>query len=176
MSLSGWPFKSTVIVGVDRCYHSRGLPFREAKAMPHRTLGAILQNQELLHTTPDTSVQAAALKMAERNVAAILIIEDAELLGIFTERDLLRRVVAKGLNPLETPVGGVMTSDVVTLHVNATGFEAVRMMREQGVRHIVVSGLNETGYAVASIRDFLSSELANFDREIEFEHRLWEEL
>lgn len=145
--------------------------------MAKRTLQHMLAEQELLHAPAATDVQSAAVRMAEKNVAAILVVEGAELIGIFTERDLLRRVVASGLDPSETTIGDVMTTDVACLDASASGFEAVRVMHERQVRHLVVRGLdNGTGYGVVSVRDFLSSELAVFERELEFEERVWEEI
>jgi len=113
--------------------------------------------------------------MSQRHVASLPILRDGDLVGIFTERDMLQRVVARGVDPATTAVSQVMTPSPITVDADLTGFEAVRTMHERGVRHLVVTGLGGTGYGIISIRDFPTSELATFEREIEFEERVWEE-
>lgn len=147
--------------------------------MTTATLQDMLSGQRLLFVTPTTSVHTAACRMADRNVAAVLVIDNGKLWGIFTERDLLRRVVAEGRDPATTQIADVMSTDIVSIGAGRTGFEAYRLMHEFGVRHVVVDGLNDpdgVGYGVVSIRDFRFGELRAFDSELDFEDRVWEEL
>lgn len=144
--------------------------------MPYRTLREILRRQDLLHVTPATPTLTTAQRMAERNVGAVLVLDQGDLRGIFTERDLLRRVVAEGLDPAKTPISDAMTTETICIDGGRTGFEAVRLMHERDVRHIVVMGLDDPGYGIVSVRDFPPGELAAFHREIEFEERVWEEI
>ena len=141
--------------------------------MAYRKLRDILHHQKLLHVTPDATVLAAVEQMEAHNVAAVLVIADGELCGIFTERDLLRRVVARRREPAETPISEAMSSEVVSVDGDKLGFEAVRLMHERRVRHIAVTGLGGVGFGIVSIRDFPPEELTVFEREIEFEERLW---
>lgn len=142
--------------------------------MHQRKLGEIVQAQDLLHVTSDTSVVDVARKMTERNVAAILVVDDGGLTGIFTERDMLRRVVAAGLDPNATLIRDVMTREIIALGADRLGFEAVALMREYGIRHVAVTGAaNALGCGIVSIRDFALSELSTFAREIEFEEKVW---
>lgn len=141
--------------------------------MHHRKLVDVLRGQELQYVDSATSVQAAAEKMAASNVAALLIMDNGQLSGIFTERDLLRRVVVAGLNPVKTPIGTVMTKDMVTLDGERLGFEAVRLMTEMNIRHLAVTGLGGNGYGIVSTRDFPHVEMATFQREIEREQHIW---
>ena len=143
--------------------------------MPRRKLIDIVGDQELLFTTPDAPVQEVAKQMAARHVAAILVVEDGVLKGVFTERDLLQRVVAVGLDTVNTSISRVMTPDPVSLDAQRSGFEAVRTMYEEGIRHIVVTGLTG-GYGVISMRDFLGSEMADFEKEMDFESGVWENI
>ncbi len=140
--------------------------------MPRRKLIDIVGNQELLFTTPDASVQEVAKQMAARHVAAILVVEDGVLKGVFTERDLLQRVVAVGLDTVNTSISQVMTPDPISLDARRPGFEAVRSMHEEGIRHIVVTGLTG-GYGVVSMRDFLGSEMADFEKAMDSQSRVW---
>ena len=91
--------------------------------MPNRKLIDIVGDQELLYTAPDASVQEAAEQMAARHVAAILVVEDGALKGVFTERDLLQRVVAAGLDTVNTSISQVMTPDPINLDARLSGFE-----------------------------------------------------
>lgn len=141
--------------------------------MHHRKLRDILKNQHLLHVSSATTVADATKQMVERNVAAILVIDDAQLKGIFTERDALRRIVAKQRDPAETSIGDVMTRKVVSLTGDRIGFEAVRLMDEMHVRHIAVTDLPGVGFGIVSIRDFAYTELATFEKEIDFERHVW---
>jgi len=149
--------------------------------MPHRKLNEIVRGQQVLHVTPDTTIRQAVSQMAERNKATTLILADGELQGIFTERDLVKRVVAPGLDPDKTAISAVMTPSPMVVDGDGLGFEAVRLMHEGGMHHMVVSGLETadsggTGYAVVSMRDIFGSEMASFEREIEFENKVWEEI
>ncbi|KLV07917.1 MULTISPECIES: DUF294 nucleotidyltransferase-like domain-containing protein [Photobacterium] len=94
----------------------------------------------------DTTIQAAAMTMAEENVSAILVVnpmpagedDDIEpLVGILTDRDLCSRVLAKGLDPT-SPIEDVMSTDVITLDHNAYVFEAMLTMLRYNVHHLPV--------------------------------------
>ncbi|MBO6519543.1 MAG: CBS domain-containing protein [Rhodospirillales bacterium] len=141
--------------------------------MHYRKLKEIVADQKLLHVEGTSYVDTVAKLMLERNVAAVLIIDDGKLSGIFTERDLLRRVVAEGRNPADTLIRDVMTSSVVSLNAEQLGFEAVALMIELSIRHVVVTDLDDGSYGIVSIRDFALSELSSFEKEIEFEKQVW---
>lgn len=141
--------------------------------MHHRKLKEIVADQDLAHVEGTMYVDSVAQLMAERNVAAVLVIDDGILSGVFTERDLLRRVVAAGLNPPDTMIRHVMTTAVVSLDAECLGFEAVALMNELSIRHVVVTGLADNGYGIVSIRDFALRELTTFEKEIEFEKQVW---
>ncbi len=143
--------------------------------MPRRKLIDIVGDQELLFTTPDASVQEVAKQMAARHVAAILVVEDGVLKGVFTERDLLQRVVAAGLDTVNTSISQVMTPDPISLDARRSGFEAVRTMSDEGIRHIVVTGLTG-GFGVISMRDFLGGEMADFEKAMDFQSHVWENI
>lgn len=143
--------------------------------MPRRTIDEMIRGQVLLAVPPDTSVRAAAQQMSQRHVAAVLVIEDGELRGIFTERDLLQRVVATGLDPERTPIAEVMSPEPVTVDAGAPSVAALRAMTEHGIRHVVVRGRSgEVAYGMLSIRDFVGAEIATVERELEFQQQLWE--
>jgi signal-transduction protein with cAMP-binding, CBS, and nucleotidyltransferase domain len=141
----------------------------------HRSLQEILRDQDLLHVTGDTNVQAAARHMAARNVAAVLVIDGGALKGIFTERDLLRRIVAQGREPAQTPIAEAMTTEMISIGAGHMGFEAFQLMHEHNVRHVVVTGLEGAcPFGIVSIRDFPPCDRATYESEIAFEEHVWE--
>ena len=77
--------------------------------MLHRSVRVIVQNQKALTVQATTTVEAAARLMKKHNVGAVMVVKDARLVGMFTERDALFRVLAAKRNPSVTRVATVMT-------------------------------------------------------------------
>lgn len=145
--------------------------------MPERKLREIVGDQVLLQVTPETKVHEACRRMGERHVTPALVVDGGALKGIFTKRDLLRRVVVEGRDPAATPITDVMTPDPFCMDCDHLGFEAVRKMRAEKTRHMVVRGLpGGDGYGVVSLRDIRGRELATFERELASEKKFWEEI
>ena len=139
-----------------------------------RKIRDIVAHQRLLTVRPDETVREAARKMVERNVAAALVVDaQGRLAGIFTERDMLRRVVADGRDPDRTEVAKAMTANPHVVAPDATGLEAVRVMQERHVRHLPVAA-DGRAVGIVSIRDFLGVEVDEVRREQESRERLWE--
>lgn len=143
--------------------------------MPHRKLSEIVAEQELLAVPPTETARRVAREMQKRHIGAALIMEDDRLLGIFTWSNLLTQVLDAGLDPQTTIVGEVMTREPICLTCDCEGFEAVRLMRENNVRHIVVR-VKDGGYGVVSVRDFPNAELVEFEDELVLEQQLWDRL
>lgn len=103
-------------------------------------LEAILctKGRDVFTTSPDESVFDAARTMCRLHVGALLVMRDLALVGVFSERDLMTRVVLAGRDPAETPIGDVMTRSVVCVEVDATPEQALALMTEQRVRHLPV--------------------------------------
>ena len=114
----------------------------------------ILHNQELLELPGDRTVADAAKEMIERHVGTALVRDAGRLAGIVTERDILERVVAAGLNPSDTDLKSAMTPDPVGIAADQSLLTAVFSMRDQGTRHLIVrEGNRMTG--ILSISDLL---------------------
>jgi CBS domain-containing protein len=99
----------------------------------------IVRHRDPLMLPPSTSVMQAARHMHTRNASAVLVTEgDANLVGIFTERDAVSRVLAAGRDPVATTLADVMTNNPETIAPQTTAIEALRLMREAQVRHLPV--------------------------------------
>src|SRR5690242_4386567 len=99
----------------------------------------IVRHQNPLMLPPNTSVMEAAQQMHARHVRAVLVIEgDADLVGIFTERDAISRVLAAGRDPVATTLADVMTNNPETVTAQHSATEMLRLMKEARVRHLPV--------------------------------------
>jgi CBS domain-containing protein len=135
-----------------------------------RNMSDLVRDQNPLMLTPDTSVMEAARQMRERRVGAVLIAEgDDKLVGIFTGRDAVTRVLAEGKDPTETTLREVMTADPDTLTPRHNAIEALRLMQDCRCRHLPI--VNEGRVAgIVSRGDFHGLELDRLDEET----GLWE--
>ena len=145
--------------------------------MPERPVRSILSRRHLgpvlVAAGPDETAREAARRMAESCRGGLLVVEDGRALGLFTERDLLERVVAAGRDPDRTRLREVMRADFETIGAGAPVAEAVRRMDEGGLRHLpVVEGDRVVG--VLSSRDIPVLELGSMARELHERHRLSE--
>jgi CBS domain-containing protein len=101
---------------------------------------------------PDATVYAALELMADRNVGALLVIDDDELVGIVSERDYARKVILLDRGSKQTPVSEIMSPDPVSVAPEATTGECMRLMTENRFRHLpVMHGTRVIG--VVSIGD-----------------------
>lgn len=103
---------------------------------------------------PTASAGDAVDLMRQHRVGCVLIKEKSELLGIFTERDLLRRVLAVGL-PLTTPLRQVMTPNPVSVQPQESIAAAIRSMEEGGYRHLLVTDEKNQSLGILSVRRIL---------------------
>lgn len=119
-----------------------------------KQIADLIEGQTLTVIEPGWTVRNAAERMTERNIGAVAVVEAGALAGIFSERDIMSRVVAKGLRPEETAVSAVMTRDLVVAHPRENVDAALQKMHAIGSRHLPVV---EDGKLVGmiSIRDLL---------------------
>jgi CBS domain-containing protein len=125
----------------------------------------------IIAVAPSTTVFEALQRMAERNIGAVLVMNDTRLVGIFTERDYARKVVLRGLNSRNTPVGDLMTGKLVTVDQSWTADQCMALMTEHHVRHLPVVegdrvvGVISIGDAVKAVVDeqhFVIGQLVNY--------------
>jgi CBS domain-containing protein len=120
-----------------------------------------MQRRKVLKGAPETLVSKAAKLMAKKNVGALLVIVGDHLVGIFTERDVVYRVVARGLDASKTEVSAVMTPAPHTVHPDAPFGHALLVMHENGFRHLPVVE-NDKPIGIVSARTALDPELEEF--------------
>jgi CBS domain-containing protein len=126
----------------------------------------VLEPRKLVVAAPEATVAEAARRMRDGNVGAILVVLEGRLLGIFTERDLLVRVVAAGRDPAVVRLREVMTQEPATVAPDETFGYALLLMYEKGFRHVpVVDDGRPIG--VVSARHALDPDLEEFVAEAE---------
>jgi len=105
------------------------------------TVASLLKEKgasRLLSVTPTTAVSEAVKTMNDANVGAVVVLDQRKLAGIFTERDVLTRVVGAGRDPRTTPVSEVMTSEVRSVEPATPVEAALQLMSERRHRHVPV--------------------------------------
>jgi CBS domain-containing protein len=122
-----------------------------------RLIGEVIAGRPLYHVDPSEKVRDVARRMSDWNVGAIAVLDAGRLVGVFSERDLMTRVVAPGLNPDETPVGNVMTRELIVGDPAEGVPAALAKMHSVNCRHLpVVAGGNLVG--MISLRDLLQAD------------------
>jgi CBS domain-containing protein len=121
----------------------------------------VMDSRRLLLAAPDMTVFEAARKMSSKGTGAVLILQDQRLIGIFTERDAVYRVIAHGRDPAVTSLADVMTRSPKTIGPEKTFGYAMMVMHENGFRHLpVVEDGRPLG--LLSARNALDPELEEF--------------
>jgi CBS domain-containing protein len=119
-------------------------------------LGEVMTD-ELVSVAPEDTIGEAAQRMADQNVGSAVVLDHGRLIGIVTERDLLRAMAGR-VHPSEGRVREWMTADPVVAPRSTTTGEAARLMLEHGFRHLpVVDGERTLG--IVSLRDVVRGEL-----------------
>ena len=113
----------------------------------------------LMRTTMETiaserTVQEAAQTMAEKRIGSLLILERGDMVGIVTETDLVRKVIAARLPARSTPIGAVMSYPLIQIDINHTVRDASRLMAEKRIRHLAVTEENKI-VGLLSVRDLV---------------------
>jgi CBS domain-containing protein len=129
----------------------------------------ILQGKKinaLFSVTSATTVFDALVEMANKNIGAVLVIDEGKLSGIFSERDYARKIVLKGLHSDDTLVKDVMTSKVITVEMEDKLEVAMQIMSDKHIRHLPVMEGGELA-GIISINDVVSSIIKEQKSQIE---------
>lgn len=128
-------------------------------------IGNLMKGQVLVSVEAHQSVLEVARLMVNHNIGAVPVLKDGQLVGIFSERDLMSRVVVNGKDPAQTRVTEVMTSDPLTIEPHDNLETCMTLMRRHGFRHLPVCQGRELK-GVVSLRDILLHDLNEKDDEV----------
>lgn len=136
-------------------------------------IGSLMQT-EMVTAKPNETVSQVAKRMADNRVGAVLVVDGTQLAGLFSERDLLMRVVAAGKDPSSTKVVDVATRQLVTVGVDTHVKECATILKEKRFRHLpVIDGGKPVG--ILSARDFFEFVVEGLERfvdEMRYEQEL----
>ena len=129
-----------------------------------KTLRELVKDRPLYSVDAGRTVLEAARYMMERNIGAVPVLRDGDLAGMFSERDIMNRVVAAGRTPGTTAVSEVMTPNPRAVAADESIDECLFIMREFGFRHLpIVDGKELKG--LVSLRDVLMHQAAEIERQ-----------
>lgn len=140
--------------------------------MTQRQMSDLVRHQSPLTLPATATVKEACRKMAERRVGAVLVTKNRELVGIFTGRDAVARVLAEGRDGKTTALGEVMTKNPTSATPGCTAIECLRLMQDCGFRHVPIVSRDGAVVGVVSRGDFRGSEQDRLDEET----GLWERI
>ena len=114
----------------------------------------MLVNKKVVTIEHDAAVKAAAQRMRDRKIGSLIVIKDGKEVGIISDMDLARKVVAEGLDPEKTRVSDIMSRPIISIDIAETPERANDLMKEKGIRHL---GVTEKGkfVGIISVRDLL---------------------
>ncbi len=131
-----------------------------------RSLRTIVAGRPPATVTRTATVVEAARQMKQRNVGSVLVVDGTRLVGIFTERDALFRVLAAERNPATTLLSDVMTPQPQTMHPEEPFLHALRVMHEGKFRHLPVVEFGRP-IGIVSVRDALDEDLTELRWDLE---------
>ena len=130
-----------------------------------KTVKAIVGERETVTVGPHASVLDATRLMTTRRIGAVPVVEGDQLTGVFTERDIMTRVVAAGLDAASTPVADVMSTRLITAAADESYEACLTRMQDSHVRHIVVLDRGRLA-GIVSLRDLMAADLVEKDEAI----------
>jgi CBS domain-containing protein len=125
----------------------------------------LIKNQDTYQADIGQTVLETVRAMVERNIGAVPVLHNGQLVGIFSERDLMKRVVAEGRDPRSTSLAEVMTDDPLTISLNEELGHCTSVMRRNNFRHLPVCHEGKL-VAMVSLRDILLQDLTDKDDEV----------
>ena len=141
--------------------------------MAIRSVRSLVENQTPLTGARTTTVLEAAHQMKAHGKGALLVVEGSKLIGIFTERDALFRVIAAGRDPATTALADVMTPQPQTIHPDEPFLNAMRIMHRGGFRHLPVAEHGRP-LGMVSARDALDDDLYELSVNLEQREQMLE--
>jgi CBS domain-containing protein len=134
-----------------------------------RTLGELVKDKPVHVIMKDQTVRDAVKDMAKYNVGAVPVLDGDRLVGIFSERDLMVRCIAGGIDVNTTKVGDVMTKKVIVMQSGDSYEECLIIMKQKEIRHVpVIEGDRLAG--VVSLRDLMQIDVEEKEQKIDVLH------
>jgi CBS domain-containing protein len=125
----------------------------------------LIKNQQTYQAEMSQTVLETVRAMVEHNIGAVPVVHNGKLVGIFSERDLMKRVVAEGCDPRSTCLAEVMTDDPLTINMNEELENCLTLMRRHSFRHLPVCHDGQL-VGIVSLRDILLHDLSEKDNEV----------
>ena len=130
-----------------------------------KTLRDIMRSGFLFTVQKKVMVSEAIRLMADHNVGIVIVLDGSRLAGVFSERDVVRRVLHQGCDPARTRLGDVMTGCVITGDAEMDYESAMRAMDDAGVRHLLVTS-GPRMLSMMSVRDLMRAAIRDRDEEV----------
>ncbi len=121
-----------------------------------------------VQVSPDTTVIQAIEASVPTRVGAVVVVDKGRLAGMFTERDVMLKVVLKELDPASTPLREVMSSPVTTVHPVTSVQEVLKLMLERHIRHLPISEDGKTVQGMLSIRNVLQHMVEELQHDVRY--------
>jgi CBS domain-containing protein len=125
----------------------------------------LIKNQEIYHAELSQTVLEAVQLMVEHNIGAVPVLHNGKLVGIFSERDLMKRVVGEARDPRSTRLAEIMTEDPLTVSMHEELENCMTIMRRHSFRHLLVCHEGRL-VGIVSLRDILLHDLSEKDDEV----------
>lgn len=151
------------------------LNFQGKRVMFDLLVKDVMDLKKALTLPPETTVSEAAKMMVKKGAGAVMVVEEDHLIGIFTERDALFRVIARGLDASSTRLDSVMTAEPKTVSPGMSYGYALLIMQENGFRHAPVVE-NGKPIGIVGSRNALDPELEEFASEANRREHIRQEL
>ncbi|MDZ7290843.1 MAG: CBS domain-containing protein [candidate division KSB1 bacterium] len=130
------------------------------------TVGSIVKDREVFTVQRDQTVLEAVKYMVEKEIGAVAVLEAGRLVGIFSERDLMKRVIAQGFDPQKVLVEEVMTRNIVMARPEESYASCLAKMQNHNIRHLVIASEDRL-LGVISLRDLMIIDIKEKSAEIE---------
>ena len=125
-------------------------------------------NSRSVITVPRAATVMEAIEiMAAARIGSVLIVDDGRLAGIFSERDVMLRVVLEHRDPRKTRVEEVMTSPVLAISLRMTGDEALKIMVQEHIRHLPIVDDRGQAQAIVSMRSLLQEKVSELHQQLD---------
>jgi CBS domain-containing protein len=131
-----------------------------------KTVLDLISGHELFVISKKQTVVEAAQLMSAKNIGAAPVVENDRVVGIFSERDIMNRVVAKNLDPQKTTVEQVMTKDLIVATPSETIDQAEARMKQHNIRHLPVV-TEDRLVGIVSLRDLIEADLDEKHQELQ---------